>query len=316
MVQAIVRRCGKIGFLVTLAIAVVLATACGPGSRQTGDSPADPLSAADRGEGPAKQIGVAPFELRTQYTDPYSRELMQSYVLGAIRTECPGIYFVQPADREYPEVLRNLPRLESGDLDNLQAAIAGRQLGLSALMVGTLTSVGTEEKDWGIWFLKQSRHYVRVQVLIEIYDTETATKLVDEVAARQVRIDAADLAMIERKDRIDSGFVEEVLEIISQKIDDDICEAIDELSWKSYVLSVDTEALWIASGSRSGLQPGQVLEVFNSNAVMQGYGGHRYFKPGPKVAEVKVVEVQPQRSKAIVLSGGDIEPLGTVKFKD
>jgi hypothetical protein len=122
--------------------------------------------------------------------------------------------------------------------------------------------------------------------------------------------------MIKQKNRIDSGFVEEVLEIIAQKIDEDICEAIADQRWKSFVLSTDSDELWIASGSRSGLRPDQVLEVFDSNAIMEGYGGHKYFKPGPKVAEIKLVEVQPQRSKAVVLTGGDIPPLSTVRFKD
>ncbi|KPJ74857.1 MAG: hypothetical protein AMJ54_16450 [Deltaproteobacteria bacterium SG8_13] len=297
----------------TALLAVV--SACSLGSSRSGPIGPDQLPASNTGARPYKKIGVAPFEVRTQHTDSYSRELMHSYVLGAIRTECQGIIFVQPSDEDYPPVLRSLPRLESGNLDNLQVAIAGRQLGLNAVLVGTLTSVGTEEKDWGIWWLKQNRHYVGVQIRIEVFDTETATKLVDEVAARQVRIDEADVEMIEQQDRIDSGFIEEILEVIAQKLDDDICEAIGDQHWKSYVLSADPEQLWIASGSRHGLRPGLVLEVFDSNTVMEGFGGHNYFKPGPKVAEVKLVEVQPQRSKAVVLTGGDIKPLSPVKFK-
>ena len=310
------RRLGKTPAPVILAALLLLAAACSSSSSRSG--PVEPGRQPDPGPGAGlqKRIGVAPFQLRTRHTDPYSRELMQSYVLSAIRSECPGIVFVQPGDEEYPSVLRDLPRLESGDLDNLQAAIAGRQLGLTAVMVGSLTSVGAEEKDWGIWLLKQNRHYVRVQVQLEIYDTETATKLVDKAAAREVRIDAADADMIEQKDLVDSGFVEEVLEIIADKVDEEICEAIADQQWKSFVLSADPQELWIASGSRSGLRPGRMLEVFDSNTIMEGYGGHKYFKPGPKVAEIELVEVEPHRSKAVVRTGGGIQPLSTVKVKD
>lgn len=308
-------RCEKTRFLSALAALLLLVSACSLGSNRSSPSDAGLEPAPGSSGRPLLQIGVAPFELGTQHTDPYSRELMQSYVLGAIRSECPGIGFVQPNDADFPPVLGSLPRLESGELDNLQTAIAGRQLGLSAVMVGTLTSVGTEEKDWGFWLLKQNRNYVRVQVQVEVYDTETATKLVNEVSAREVRIDEADVEMIEQKDRIDSGFVEEVLEIIARKMDDDVCEALVDLNWKSFVLTADSDGLWIASGSRSGLRAGQVLEVFDSNTIMDGYGGHKYFKPGPKVAEVKLVQIEPQRSKAVILNGADIQPLSTVKLK-
>jgi hypothetical protein len=302
--------------LATLTALLIVVSACSLGSGRSGTPDPGLQPSADRPEGLQKRIGVAPFQLLTQYTDPYSRTLMQTYVLDAIRSECSGIVFLDPADEAYPPVLRSLPRLESGDLDNLQAAVIGRQLGLNAVMVGTLTSVGTEQKDWGFWLLKQTRHFVRVRVLLEIYDTETATKLVDEAASRQVRIDAADAEMIKRNESIDSGFVEEVLETMAQDLGEDVCEAVEDQNWKSFVISAGSEEVWIATGSRSGLQPGRVLEVFESNTIMEGFGGHRYFKPGPKVGEVKLVEVEPWRSKAVVIAGGDIQPLSTVKAKD
>jgi hypothetical protein len=309
------RRVAGAKRLAALSALLMLVSACSLGSSRN--------SASDPGQQPPKsgggnlqnRIAVAPFEVQSQHTDPYSDELMQSYILGAIRSECSGIEWIKPSDKDYPAVLRSIPRLESGELDNLQAAAVGRQLGLSAVMVGTLTSVGIEEKESGIWPLKRNRHYVRVQVLFEIYDTETATKLLDEAAARQVEIEAIDAAMIKQKNRVDSGFVEEVLEIIAQKVDDNICDAVGEQVWKSYVLSAGPDELWIASGSRSGLQPGQVLEVFDSNTVIEGYNGHKYFKPGPKIAEVELVAVESRRSKAAVLTGGDIQPLNVVKIK-
>jgi hypothetical protein len=316
MSRLLPRRRGKTEYLATLAALLVLVSACSAGSPRSAATDPGRQPEAVRPEGLQKRIGVAPFQVLTQHTDPYSRKLMRSYVLSAIRSECPGVVFVDPADKAYPPVLRSLPRLESGDLDNLQAAITGRQLGLNAVMVGTLTSVGMEEKDWGFWLLKQTRHFVRVQVLLEIYDTETATKLVDETADGRVRIDAADAEMIERKDNIDSGFVEEVLEIVAEDLGEDICEAIEDQDWKSFVLSAGPEEVWIAAGSQSGLEPGRVLEVFDSNTILEGFGGHRYFKPGPKIAEVKLVEVEPRRSKAVVVTGGDIQQLSTVKAKD
>ena len=301
------------GRLTALSVLLAIFSACSLFSG--GDLESTNQPSRSHGGTLQNRIAVAPFIVQSQHTDPYTDELMQSYLMSAIRDECPGVVFVKPADRDYPAVLRNLPQLASGEMDNLQAAVAGRQLGISAIMVGTLTSVGTEEKERGIWLLKKNQHYVRVQVLFELYDTETATKLLDEAAVHEIEIEAIDAAMIEQKDHVDSGFVEEVLELIAEKVDDNICDAIGEQDWKSYVLSAASDGLWIAAGSQSGLRPGLVLEVFDSNTVMDGFGGHKYFKPGPKIGEIEVVEVETHRSRAVRVNGGDIEPLSAVKMK-
>ncbi|MHC4103314.1 MAG: hypothetical protein ACYSR9_00130, partial [Planctomycetota bacterium] len=113
-----------------------------------------------------KRIGIAPFEVKTTHVDRFAREMFQDYVLDSVLAECPGIVFLRPGAGEYPTILTRLPRLETGKVDNFQLALIGRQLGLNAVLVGTLTSVSTEERDWGFWIFKRIRYYVGVQILV------------------------------------------------------------------------------------------------------------------------------------------------------
>jgi len=262
-----------------------------------------------------KKIGIVPFEVKTTHVDRFARKMFQDYVLDSVVAECPGIVFIKPGDGEYPTILTRLPRLETGKVDNFQMALIGRQLGLNAVVVGTLTSVSTEEKDWGFWPFKRNGYYVGVQILVEVYDTETATKLLDRNVSREVEIDAADAEMLNRKSKISVNFIEEVLEIIANVIDDHICEVTEDQIWKSYIASTAASEYLIASGYSSGLQPGHVLEVYDSTQVIQGAQGHRYFKPGAKVGELKIMTVDKDHSKAVLLSGENLPQWSVVRIK-
>jgi len=262
-----------------------------------------------------KRIGIAPFEVKTTHVDRFTRQIFQDLILDSVLAECPGIVFIKPGDWDYPSILISLPRLENGKIDNFQLALIGRQLGLSAVVVGTLTSVSTEERDWGFWIFERIRYYVGVQILVEVYDTETATKLLDRNVSREVEIDEADAEMLNRQSKISVNFIEEVLEIIANVIDDHICDVAEEQIWKSYIASTAGSEYLIASGRSSGLQPGHVLEVYDSTQVIQGAQGHRYFKPGSKVGELKITTVDEEQSKAVTLSGDNLPQWSVVKIK-
>ncbi len=262
-----------------------------------------------------KRIGIAPFEVKTTHVDRFAREMFQDYVLDSVVAECPGIVFMRPGAGEYPTILTRLPRLENGKVDNFQLALIGRQLGPNAVLVGTLTSVSTEERDWGFWIFKRIRYYVGVQILVEVYDTETATKLLDRNVSREVEIDEPDAEMLNQQSKISVNFIEEVLETIANVIDDHICDVTEDQIWKSYIVSSVANEFLIASGRSSGLQPGHVLEVYDSTQVIQGAQGHRYFKPGSKVGELKITTVDKDHSKAVLLSGDNLPQWSVVKIK-
>ena len=263
-----------------------------------------------------KKIGVIPFEVRTTQGGRFTREIFQDYVLRAARSECPGQMFIQPGHPDYPPILRRLPRLESGLIDNFSLALIGRQLGLNAVIVGTLTSVSVEEREKGIWFFKGIHHEVRVDLLVEVYDTETAAKLVDVSVSHNLEVDPLDAEEFRKKDSIDLNYIEEALEYIADKIDDNICGAADGQVWKSYIVSSTKDGVVIASGERVGLQTGMIFEVFDSTDIIEGKEGRRYLLPGKKIAEIEVSEVAESRSKAMVLSGGEVKQWSVVKVKE
>ena len=263
-----------------------------------------------------KKVGVVPFEVRTTQGGKFTREVFQDYVLRAVRSKCPGQILIQPGRPGYPAILRRLPRLESGEIDNFSLALTGRQLGLNAVIVGTLTSASVEEKEKGLWLLKRIRHYVRVDLLVEVYDTETAAKLVDVSVSHSIEIDPLDAQEFRREDSIDLNYIEEALEQIADTIDENICKAAGDEDWKSYIVSTNKDGAVMAAGERIGLKPGMIFEVFDSTNIIDSKNGNRYILPGEKLAEIEVSEVGEDRSQALVLPGGEVKQWSVVKVRE
>jgi len=169
------------------------------------------------------------------------------------------------------------------------------------------------EKGW--WWFKKLRYYVRVEVLVEVLDTETASKLLSQTVNRRVEVDRVDVEMIRARKQVELYYFEETLAEISQDVSEEVCDVLAEQYWKSYVLLVEGGELLIAAGEASNLQPGTLLEIFDSSEVVEGVASHRYVLPGSKVGEARVSVVDARVSRATVTSGENLSPGQVVRTK-
>jgi hypothetical protein len=88
---------------------------------------------------------------------------------------------------------------------------------------------------------------------------------------------------------------------------DQICEVLDEQNWNGFVAAVEDEKITISTGGPIGLEPGDVLEVFDSGQVLEGVDGQRFFSPGLKTAEVEIVTVSEKQAEAARFPGQEIK---------
>ena len=87
-------------------------------------------------------------------------------------------------------------------------------------------------------------------------------------------------------------------------------------SWVGYILEVSGQRVVLSAAADSGLKPGEVLDVFDNNRVIQGVDDVHFFVPGLKVGEIEVTAVFTDRVEARVLSGKVIWAGSPVKLKD
>jgi hypothetical protein len=292
-------------------VLVLLPIVAGGCSKWSGGGPSlpsavkEPASAYDKRL--KKKIGVVPFRMESIFGDPTTIDLFQDNLLQAIQEECTDILFIKPGGGDFPEALVKLPLMASGAIDNFSLAMTGRRFGLNAVLVGKITSINVDEKTKGFWFFRSSHYYVQVEALIELYDTSTATKIFDRTASHKIEVEEPDVELIRAKNRIDPSFVEPSLAEIIDDVKDNICKAIELQAWKSYIVATDATDILMAAGSRSNVQAGDIFEVYDSRQAIEGYGGHRYLPPGPKIGEIEVKSVSEDTARAVSVSGSGFQ---------
>lgn len=251
-----------------------------------------------------KRVGIVPFRIESIFGEAALKDFLQDNLLLALQKECPDSLFLSPADEDFPQALADLPLLPSGAIDNFAVAMTGRRFGLNAVLVGKIVSINVDEKASGFWFFRSSHYYVQVEILLALFDTETATKIYAKTLSRRMEVEEPDAELIRTSNRIESHFVEPSLEEIIADANEDICTAVERQAWKSYILAAESDDILVGAGSRSGIQPGDVFTVYDTPQAIEGFGGHRYLPTGIPVGEIEIKTVSADAAQAAPLSGG------------
>jgi len=264
---------------------------------------------------PAKKIGIAIVKNKTSFKDRSYEKVFQEYLIESITDSCSDILLVKPGDAGYPDFLAKFPMNEIGSIDNLALAQLGRQTGMNAIAAGEIMGITGKEEKRGIIFFKDLHQFISFQVKIEVYDTQTGVKLIDESYSEAIEVDELELELYKKKEVVSISEVDDVFLKISEDIGEKICKAINILPWQGYITSVTENNITISSGKKVGLVPGVVLDVFTKGEIIKGVDGHRFRMPGRKTGEVKLTAVYADSCEAAFYSGSDIVEGCSVKIK-
>ncbi len=262
-----------------------------------------------------KKIGVVPFQITSQYGDPNTKSVFQDNLVKAVDADCPNNIFVTPAEGLYPEVLSQIPKLPSGEIDNFRLAMDGRPSGFFGILTATVTSINVDSKDKGFWFLRRTDYYIQVEALVELYGMETAVKIFDRAVAKRVKIDETDVDLIRSQNKIDQSFIEKALKEIIDDLKGGICYSIKSMGWKSYIVSTNGDDIQIASGSRSGIRVGTIFNVYENGPTIEGFGDHRFTFTGKKIGEIEVTDSLEDSARAVPLTGSGFQAGQAVGIK-
>jgi hypothetical protein len=233
-----------------------------------------------------------------------------------INNSCPGVLMVEPQAGSILRVLKTPPKLKTGITDNYTLALLGRQLGLNAIVVGSLDDIRIMDEIRGIWVTKDVHHIVQVFIRVEMIDTSTATKLLDNTFERRIEVDDMDYQMIKESSKISLPELNETLEKLLTDVGDSICDTLRDQPWTGFITQKEGDKFYISSGSRIGLKAGDVMEVFDSSRIIEGLGGQRFITPGLKIGEVEIVNISEKKSEARLLEGSGIIAGSMVRRKD
>jgi hypothetical protein len=259
-------------------------------------------------------VAVIGFENKSLYRSKDFTDLFRKGIPEYLNNECDDVTVANSDNGEYAKAFKELPMLPSGQVDNFALAVIGRQLGLNAIVTGSLDDIGLLNELRGmVW--KDTHHLIQILVSIEIYDTETGAKILDESFRRKVEIEELDYELMQSEGKMILPDINETLSDLIKEMGETICWAIEDQPWNGFIISVDGDKIIISAGSRSGLESGDEFEVFDTSRILEGRNGERFFCHGQKTGEVRIVEVEPDKARAVIVSDKGIKTGNSIRVK-
>ena len=269
-----------------------------------------------------KRVAIAFFENKTTFVGKGLEENLIRDLVETMKASCRDILLLAPDDPDYPDYLVKLPRKASGLIDNFNLAKTGRQFGLNAVVTGAVIDITNHKEARGILWFKDIHNYVQVQVMTELYDTQTGAKLLDKSYTRKIEDedilydDVSYYDSTGQTGEISTHIINDALKSIAADMGEQICDAVVLQPWKGYITSTFAERVVISSGEKVGIAPGDIFEVYDCNGVFKGAEKHRFFVPGLKTGEIKITAVYPDRAEGVRFSGQNIQAGCSISPKD
>jgi hypothetical protein len=221
----------------------------------------------------------------------------------------------QLIDETVGELLRSPPRLPAGQIDGYSLALMGRPRGLSFFVIGTLLDVRLLDKKTGFWLWKDTTYKIFVAMRVEIIDSATGTKALDETLDEEMVIDELRHEQLQQAGQIPIAEIDPILTGLMRTAGNSICSALRDKPWQGFVVGVDQDRITISSGRSAGLSSGLVLDVYGGGKMVENKDGQRFIKPGEKIGEATVSSVTDDRAEAVYSGSTRAVATGTVRPK-
>ncbi len=252
-----------------------------------------------------KSMGITVFKGETVNGATDFQENLSATLTDNIKKNCPGILFLKAGSNNYPSDFKDFPKLASGNIDTFKLCESGRQLGLTTILAGSVTNIKSDTESKGVLFWKKTVYEISMSVRIELFDTETATKLFDESYTYKQGSDKAGLELA-KSGKIEPAFLKEALNYYISSAGKTIYDIIKGQKWKGFISSVSEDKVTVSSGRNLGLSSGKVFAVYSSS-VISGLGNQKFLIPGLKTGEIRITNVSDNSSEAVRISGNDFK---------
>ena len=216
---------------------------------------------------------------------------------------------------EAAAVVKTPPRLPSGLLDGYALAALGRQRGVNFFLIGTLVDVRVKDEPKGFWLWKDTRYSIQTVVRLELVDSATGAKILDDTSRIETEIDSLKYEEIEQFKNIQFADLTAAITTLFRKGGKLVCAAMHSLPWQGFVVAAERGRITLSSGSRAGLAAGRTLDVFGIGPVFTSKDGQRFLSVGDKVSEATVTTVAEDRAEAVFAGGERLKEGGTVQVK-
>jgi hypothetical protein len=248
------------------------------------------------GSNPKHQVAVMGVEDRPDARHSgFAAKFVQTFS-EFFRMQCHGVLL----DEAVEERVKALPRLASGHIDGYQLAMLGRPAGINFFVIGSLSDVRLEIEKTGFWLWKDTRYKLRAVLRVEIVDSTTGSKALDERFWEEMRIEAFKAEELEAAGTIPLTEIAPILDRLLKEAGQQSCAALRAQPWRGFITAVDRDRLTLSAGRANGLTEGSLLDVFDRGRILESRDRQRYLLPGDKIGEARIDSLTAHQAEAVL----------------
>lgn len=261
-----------------------------------------------------KIIVLTKFENKSFIGQDEFDEIFQKSLSLKFEKACKGISLIKPEENKNNILSGKLPKTGSGRIDSFRIAEAGRETGINAIITGALIDIAGVEERRGFLWLERSKTFARVDMVINVYDSATGTKLYEESIKQQIEIAEHEYdALMGKTPKCVMEFKEKITDALFM-IGISVCREIKKQPWQGFVISGQGSGITISSGENAGLKAGMVFDAYDAGEIISGADGQKFFMPGQKAGTVKITGVFRDKAEAVILTGENIKAGSVLKI--
>jgi hypothetical protein len=218
-------------------------------------------------------------------------------------------------DEAMGELMKFPPRLASGQIDGFSLAMIGRPRGINFFVIGSLSDVRLESEKTGFWLWKDTRYKLRATLRVEIVDTTTGSKALDESFWEEMIVEEMKYEELEAAGTIPLTEMVPLFDRLLEEAGQKTCAVLRAQPWRGFITAANQNRLTLSAGRAAGLSEGGLLEVFDRGRVVESKDGQRFLLPGEKIGEARIQSLSASQSEAILSQSVPVGAGATVRLK-
>jgi hypothetical protein len=208
---------------------------------------------------------------------------------------------------------------KSGKPIDSELIIEASEMGMHAIVFETINPIERIPAKSGFWpFRRKAQKYI-VSMNIDLVDVNKGTillskEITEDIILPDEEFDEDTEKSLDKETKREA--FEECLPGILEKSAIIISHTLNSEIWTGKIVSVDRAGITINAGQDVGLRPGVVFEVFGQGECITSYNGQNYYLPGPKVGEIKIINIESHYSHTKPVQGNSFEPGQIIRIRD
>ena len=236
-----------------------------------------------------------------------AEQLFFQNLVATIRANNSQLNLSTQQDAEFPSFFKGLE--PAANVRQVFPVLdSARLAGFQCVLVAQLQNIVPEKKKTGgLWFRK-TRYFITATVVLNVYDTITGTKIVDQSTEETVKVDVTKYEDFTEGRLFDIPEVNDMISELAERLGEEAAETVADHRWMTSVIAVDGNVVRLSADQSVGLKDGDRLSVFEGRRKVQGPEGEIYTIPGYKLANIQISGFVDNSAEAVVDGKAEIQP--------